>query len=170
MQVGTSSQNNSEHIWHFIYANRLVSRLYVLFSLSRFLVMTNVSSAVFTRCVAAGCWSPDSEGHSYASGLLHFRTQQKLVAIFSSFFSAPSLAPCCWSAKAISFRLWKCGSQTKGQVHGYTLDSSLIRKFPHEYSCTSRPLSPSVTVIAALHKKEGSDVQLTVPLSPFKMQ
>lgn len=52
--------------------------------------------------------------------------------------------------------------QRAGTPH-YRVDSSLIRKFPHECSCTSQPLSPSVIIIAALHEKEGLKIQLNLP-------
>lgn len=57
--------------------------------------------------------------------------------------------------------------QRAGTAH-YRVDSSLIRKFLHECSCTSQPLSPGIIIIAALHEGEGLEIQLTAPYRCLK--
>lgn len=97
-----------------------------------------------------------------AWGLLRCHTQQKLGAIFYSLL----LLLMSKSNKLLSLETW-FPIQRADAAH-YRVDSSLIRKFLHERSCTSQLLSPSIIIIAALHEAEGLEIQLIAPYNCLK--
>lgn len=81
-QLGISFQNNSVHMWNFIYANRLVSRPDGLFSLSRVSVMSNVSLLCLRAFLLQVFRAQTLKVTLTPPGLLHFHTQRKLGGIF----------------------------------------------------------------------------------------
>lgn len=119
-----------------------------------------------------------SQVFSHAHLLQVVRTQTLKVTLMTSVyliftpcqnwgaFISISLLLMSKSNKLLSLEMWFL-FQRAGTLH-YRVDSSLIRKFPHECSCTSQPLSPSVIITAALHEKEGLEIQLTAPYRYLK--
>lgn len=124
-----------------------------------FSVMNNVSMQCLRAYLLQVVRSQTLKITPPARGRLRLHTQWKKI-----FF--PSLLLMIKSNKLLSLEMWF--SIQRADALDYRVDSSLIRKFPHECSCTSKTLSPGVIIIAPLHEKESLEIQLAAPYRYLK--